>query len=93
VLITENGTQRKVSTFTALFLRVRQDALNGKPHAVKQLLGLDQQFPGPPEPPSDLNEDELKELFGSFSPETLREFGRFWKILAVIRDRQRKRKA
>jgi hypothetical protein len=90
VLIMENGKQRKVSTIEALFLRVRQDALNGKQHAVKHFLDLGQQFPGPPEPPRGLNEDEIKELFGSFSPETLQEFRRFWQILAVIRDRQRK---
>jgi hypothetical protein len=90
-MIMENGKQRKVTTIEALFLRLRQDALNGKQHAVKYFLDLGQQFPGPPEPPSALNEAENEELLGNFSPETLREFRRFWQILAVIRDRKRKR--
>jgi Family of unknown function (DUF5681) len=92
IAITVNGRQRMVSGFEAVLLRLRQDAMNGKPPAQKQLMWLFTRFPTLSEPASDLTTEECNELFGKYDAAKLQTIREFSDKEQAVRDQKRKRK-
>jgi hypothetical protein len=92
IAITVNGRQRMVSGFEAVVLRLRQDAMNGKAPAQKQLMWLFTRFPRPSESASDLTTEEYKQLFGGYDHAKLQTIREFTDKEQAVRDQKRKRK-
>jgi Family of unknown function (DUF5681) len=92
IAITVNGRPRMVSGFEAVVLRLRQDAMNGKPPALKQIMWLFARLPRPSEPASDLTTEELNQLFGEYDAAKLQTIREFSAKEQMLQDQKRKRK-
>jgi hypothetical protein len=90
--ITVNGRQRMVGGFEAVVLRLRQDAMNGKPQAIKQLMGLLTKFPRPSEPAGNPTTEEWTRLFGDYDDKELEIIRKYSVKEQAVKEQKRKRK-